>query len=67
MASYADIFDNAFERRISQNVSLRLKTLDGTVYNSAVLSSRGVSPMSNQLDKEFRVRKTFKVGVTGYF
>lgn len=67
MASYASIFDNAFERRISANVSLRLQSLEGTVYNSAVLSSGGVSAMSNQLDKEFRVRKTFKVGVTGHF
>lgn len=67
MASYADIFDNAFERRISQNVSLRLKSLGGTVYGDAILSSAGVSPLSNQLDKEFRVRKTFKVGVSGTF
>jgi len=67
MASYASIFDNAFERRISQNVTLNLQTLEGTVYNSAVLSSGGVSAMSGQLDKEFRVRKTYKVGVTGVF
>ncbi len=65
--SYNTIFDNAMETRISQVSTIRMRATAGAALSAALISSRGVASVpSNKLDRQFRVHKVFKFGMTGY-
>ncbi len=67
MSTYAGIYDNAMETRISEVSTIKLRTMAGSMFSDALVTSRGVNSMQkSNLDREFRVHKVFKFGATGH-